>query len=57
MSSLNIEYNEKSIPIADIGIVSSKEKVMLGDLNRDLVLKTSGSISVQVGNRYYDLSF
>ena len=57
MSSLNIEYNGKSIPIADIGIVSSKEKVILGNLNRDLVLQTSGSISIQVGNRYYDLSF
>ena len=38
MSSLNINYNGNSIPIADIGIVSSKEKVILGNLERDLVI-------------------
>lgn len=57
MSSLNIEYNGASIPIANIGVVSSKQKVILGNLQRDLVLQTAGSISIQVGNRYYDLSF
>jgi len=36
--SVNVEYNGKSVPIANIGIVSSKEKVLLGNLERDLVL-------------------
>lgn len=57
MSSLNINYNGNSIPIADIGIVSSKEKVQLGNLERDLVIQTLGSISIQVGNKFYDLNF
>jgi hypothetical protein len=44
MSSLNIEYNGKTIPIANVGIVSSKEKVILGNLERDLLLQTLGSV-------------
>lgn len=54
---VNVEYNGKSVPIANIGIVSSKEKVLLGNLERDLVLQTLGSITVQVGNKFYDLPF
>lgn len=57
MSSLNINYNGNSIPIADIGIVSSKEKVILGNLERDLVIQTLGSVNIQVGNKFYELSF
>jgi len=55
--SVNVEYNGKSVPVANIGIVSSKEKVLLGNLERDLVLQTLGSITVQVGNKFYDLPF
>ena len=57
MSSLNIEYNGKTIPIANVGIVSSKEKVILGNLERDLLLQTLGSVQIQVGNKFYELPF
>ena len=57
MSSLNIEYNGKTIPIANVGIVSSKEKVIFGSLERDLLLQTLGSIQIQVGNKFYELPF
>ena len=57
MSSLNIEYKGKKIPIAGIDIKSSNENVTFGSLERDLILKTLGKIYVQVGNKYYDLNF
>ena len=57
MSSLNIEYNGKTIPIANVGIVSSKEKVIFGSLERDLLLQTLGSVQIQVGNKFYELPF
>ena len=57
MGSINVEYNGKSIPIANVGIVSSKEKTILGNPERDLILQTLGSIQVQVGNKFYELPF
>ena len=57
MSTINIESGGKSIPIAKVGIVDSQEKILLGSLERDLVLQTLGNISIQAGNMFYKLSF
>lgn len=53
--SLNVEYNGQTIPIANIGIVSSQEKLLLGNLDRELVLQTLGKITIQSGGMFYDL--
>ena len=57
MSTINIESGGKSIPIAKVGIIDSQEKILLGSLERDLVLQTLGNISIQAGNMFYKLSF
>lgn len=57
MSTLNIESGGKTIPIAKVGIVDSQEKILLGSIERDLVLQTLGNISVQAGNMFYKLEF
>ena len=57
MSTINIESGGKSIPIAKVGIIDSQEKILLGSLERDLVLQTLGNISIQAGNIFYKLSF
>ena len=57
MPNLQLEHNGKQIPIADIEIKSSNEQVTLGNLERNLILKTLGKISIQVGNKYFDLNF
>ena len=57
MSTINVESGGKSIPIAKVGIIDSQEKILLGSLERDLVLQTLGNISIQAGNMFYKLSF
>lgn len=55
MSKLNINYNGINVTVAELAIVSSKEQTVLGNFDRDLILRTAGNLKVQVGNKFYDL--
>jgi len=56
-NKLYINDGNVDIAIAELGIVSGKQQALLGDLERDLILRTSGNIQIQVGNKFYPLSF
>lgn len=55
MNNLSIEKNGIQIPIAQVELISGKEQVVLGNYDRDLILRTKGNIKVQVGSKFFDL--
>ena len=55
MSKLFIEKNGLKIPVSELELISLKEQLVLGNAERDLILRTSGKIKIQVGNKFYDL--
>ena len=55
--ALYIEDGSNRLPIAELGVLGSKQQVILGALERDLILRTAGTIKIQAGNKYYDFPF
>lgn len=55
MSKLYIEKNGLKIPVAELESIASKEQAVIGNAERDLILRTAGNIKIQVGNKFYDL--
>ena len=53
MERLNINKGAKSIQIAELAKIQDKEKVVLGNYDNDLILRTKGSIVVQIQNKFY----
>ena len=41
--------------VASIDNIGGKEQVILGDYQRDLILRTKGSVRIQVNNKFYDI--
>lgn len=57
MSKLAIENAGVSVQVAELALISGKEQVVIGNTDRDLILRTAGNIKIQIGNRFYDLPF
>lgn len=56
-SVLYVEDGGTNIPVAQLGLIAGKQQVVLGDFERDLILRTAGSVQIQVGNKFYPLNF
>jgi hypothetical protein len=56
-SKLYINDGKVDVAIAELAIISGKQQAVLGDFERDLILRTSGNIQIQVGNKFYPLNF
>lgn len=52
-----VEIIKKGIKtsIASVDNIGGKEHVILGDYQRDLILRTKGSVRIQVNNKFYDI--
>jgi len=57
MSKLFIDKKGQKVPVAELELILSKEQLVLGNLERDVILRTAGNIKIQVGNKFYDLPF
>lgn len=55
MSKLFIDNNGVQVPVAELGLISSKEQTIIGNAQRDLILRTAGNVAIQVGNKFYSL--
>lgn len=55
MSKLFIDNNGINVQVAEIGMISAKEQTILGNGDRDLILRTQGNVKIQVGNKFYNL--
>lgn len=55
MSKLYINNKGIDVPVAELELISTKEQLVLGNLERDLILRTAGNVKIQVGNKFYDL--
>lgn len=56
MSVLNIDDNGFLVPVVELGPILNKQQVILGNYDRDLILRTSGNIKIQIKNKFYDLN-
>jgi len=56
MSKLNINDNGVEVTLGQLEILLGKQQAVLGNFERDLILRTSGNIRIQVGNKFYDLA-
>ncbi len=54
-NKLFITDSNSSVEIAEIALVNSKQQVLLGNLESDLILRTAGNIKVQIKDKFYDL--
>jgi hypothetical protein len=57
MPNLYINDGRSDVSVGELGIVLGKQQVILGNFERDFILRTAGNIKVQVGNKMYDLPF
>lgn len=55
MEKLELIKNGISNTVAMIDTVGGAENVILGDYQRNLILRTKGSVRIQVNNKFYDL--
>lgn len=55
MDKVQIINNGVEISIAQLEMLLSKQQLVLGNSERDLILRTAGNIKIQVGNKFYDL--
>jgi len=49
------DKNDVNVPVAELGLIAGKQQTVLGNAERDLILRTQGGIKVQVGNKFYDI--
>jgi hypothetical protein len=54
---LYVEKNGTQIPIASLEVVSARDQLVIGDYQNDLILRTAGKVQVQIGNKFYPISF
>ncbi len=52
---LTIKKNTIDVPVAQLTLLNGKEVMVLGDYERDLILRTKGSLRVQIQNKFFDL--
>jgi hypothetical protein len=52
---LTIKKNNLEIPVAELSLLNGKEVLVLGDYDRDLILRVKGSLKVQIQNKFYDI--
>lgn len=57
MSKLYIKDNDINVPVASLELLLSKQQAVIGNEDRDMILRTAGNIKIQVGNKFYDLPF
>lgn len=57
MANLYINDGKSDVSVGELGIILGKQQVILGNFERDFILRTAGNIKVQVGNKMYDLPF
>ena len=41
---LSIDSNGIQVPVAELGLINSKEQTIFGNANRDLILRTLGNV-------------
>lgn len=54
MKKLSIDNNGTQVPVAELELISAKEQLVIGNLDRDLILRTAGNIKIQIRNKFYD---
>lgn len=52
---LYLEKNGINIQVAESAIINGNEQLIVGNYQRDLILRTKGGIRIQVQNKFYDL--
>lgn len=57
MANLYINDGKNDVSVGELGVILSKQQVILGSFERDIILRTAGNVRVQVGNKLYDLPF
>lgn len=57
MSKLYIKDNDINVPVASLELLLNKQQAVIGNEDRDMILRTAGNIKIQVGNKFYDLPF
>jgi hypothetical protein len=57
MSNLYIDDSGQKVSVAELALLTGKQQAIIGNNDRDLILRTSGKIQIQVGNKFYPLSF
>lgn len=57
MSKLYVEDGGNKVQVVELGLLTGKQQVILGNVERDLILRTSGNIQIQVGNKFYPLKY
>jgi hypothetical protein len=56
-TSLTINDSGSIVQVAELALLTGKQQLVVGDLARDLILRTSGNIQIQVGTRFYPLNY
>jgi hypothetical protein len=57
MASLVIDNAGNKVQVAELALIAGKQQMVLGGLEQDLILRTSGNINIQVGNKFYPLTY
>src|ERR1041385_3034391 len=56
-NNLYINDGKNDVPVGELAVVLDKQQLVIGNFERDFILRTAGNIKVQVGNKLYDLPF
>lgn len=57
MAGLYIDDSGRQVQVAELALISGKQQTILGNGERDLILRTAGNVQIQVGNKFYPLTF
>lgn len=58
MSNLYIsDTTNGQVQVAELALLTGKQQMVLGDFSRDLILRTSGNLQIQVGNKFYPIAY
>lgn len=55
MEKLYLDKNNTSIEIAEIANINSKEQLVYGNYDRDLILRAKGGVTLQIQNKFYTI--
>lgn len=56
-ANLYINDGKTDVSVGELGVILGKQQVILGDFERDFILRTAGNIKIQVGNKLYNLPY
>ena len=57
MAGLYLDTPKNKVQVAELALIGGKQQMVLGGLEQDLILRTAGNIQIQVGNKFYPLTY